>query len=231
MTTPPARRGRPPQTAEQADEVRARIVAATGAVFTEHGSRGLHVARIIEAAGISRPTFYRYFGNAEQPLHVLLAASNDGLVGGIRAALAQSTEPVQLGIALIDAYLEWAAGHGPMLRPVFAELHDPGSPVSGYREDAFDDIRALVRATFAALGRRPPGPLELDTALQVCEYVVFRLSAAPPAPEALAAARIIMIRSVLVTLGTRADIESALTLPGLFESGAAQSDVGTQSSR
>jgi TetR/AcrR family transcriptional regulator len=119
------RRGRPPQTPEQADEVRARIEAATGEVFTEHGSRGLSVARIIERADISRPTFYRYFGNAEQPLHALLTVSNAGLVGGIRTALTHSDEPVQLGIAIIDAYLAWARGHGPMLRPVFAELHDP----------------------------------------------------------------------------------------------------------
>ncbi|RDI55701.1 TetR/AcrR family transcriptional regulator [Nocardia mexicana] len=216
------RRGRPPQTQEQADEVRARIVVATAAVFTEHGSRGLSVARILERAGISRPTFYRYFGNAEAPLHVVLTASNEGLVGGIRAALERSDEPVQLGIGIIDAYLDWARGHGPMLRPVFAELHDPSSPVSTYREEAFDDIRALVRAKFTALERPLPSPLDLDTALQVCEFVVYRVSAAAgpggePAPGEVAAARLTMIRSVLVTLGRRDDVQQALKLPGIFE--------------
>lgn len=62
-----ARRGRPPQTAQQADQVRARIVLATADVFAEHGSRGLSVARIIDAAGLARPTFYRYFANAVEP--------------------------------------------------------------------------------------------------------------------------------------------------------------------
>ncbi|MBB5917143.1 AcrR family transcriptional regulator [Nocardia transvalensis] len=215
-----ARRGRPPQTREQADEVRARIVLAAADVFTAHGSRGLNVARVLERAGISRPTYYRYFANAEAPLHVLLTASNEGLVGGIRAALERSDEPVQLGIGIIDAYLDWARGHGPMLRPVFAELHDPASPVSAYREEAFDDIRALVRTKFAALGRPAPSPLDLDTALQVCEFVVYRVSAgaAPePAPDEVAAARLTMIRSVLVTLGRREDVELALTIPGIFE--------------
>ncbi|MBF6327978.1 TetR/AcrR family transcriptional regulator [Nocardia transvalensis] len=217
------RRGRPPQTQEQADEVRARIVLATAAVFTEHGSRGLSVARIIERAGISRPTFYRYFGNAEQPLHALLTTSNEGLVGGIRAALDRSDEPVQLGIGIIDAYLDWARGHGAMLRPLFAELHDPASPVSAYREDAFDDIRALVRDKFAELGRPSPTPLDLDTALQVCEFVGYRVSAAAapgtePDPREVAEARSTMIRSVLVTLGRREDVELALTIPGIFDS-------------
>ncbi|MGV9677945.1 TetR/AcrR family transcriptional regulator [Nocardia sp. NPDC003482] len=217
VTSHSPRRGRPPQTPEQADEVRARIVLAAAAVFTEHGSRGLSVARIIERAGISRPTFYRYFGNAEEPLHALLTASNEGLVGGIGAALAGSPEPVRLGIGIIDAYLDWARGHGPMLRPVFAELHDPGSPVSAYREEAFDDIRALVRKKLTELGRPLPTPLDLDTALQVCEFVVYRLSITDPSPEELAAARLTMIRSVLVTLGRRADVELALTLPGIFD--------------
>ncbi|WP_433205916.1 TetR/AcrR family transcriptional regulator [Nocardia sp. CA-107356] len=216
-----ARRGRPPQTQEQAEEVRARIVLATAAVFTRNGSRGLSVAQIIEQAGLARPTFYRYFGNATEPLHVVLDASNDGLVNGIGTALTGPDEPVELGIRLIDAYLDWARGHGAMLRPLFAELHDPASPVSAYRERALDDIRALVRETFAELGRAIPSPLDLDAALHVCEYVVYRISAgtepdAEPDAETVAAARLTMIRVLLTTLGTRADLEYAMTLPGIF---------------
>ncbi len=217
-----ARRGRPPHTAEQAEEVRARIVDGAATVFTAHGSRGLSVARIIHAAGISRPTFYRYFGNAEGPLHVLLTASNNGLVDGIRNALGDVDDPVAMGIGLIDAYLDWARSHGPMLRPVFAELHDPGSPVSAYRVQALDGVRALVRDRFTALGRPHPDLLNLDTALQVCEFCVYRVTTdlppdTEPTTEAVATARLTMIRSVLATLGDRTDIERALEIPGLFD--------------
>ncbi|MFE7718053.1 TetR/AcrR family transcriptional regulator [Nocardia rhizosphaerihabitans] len=215
------RRGRPPQTQEQAEEVRARIVEATAAVFARNGSRGLSVAQIIEQAGLARPTFYRYFGNASEPLHVVLTASNDGLVGAIREALTGTDEPVQLGIRLIDAYVDWARGHGPMLRPLFAELHDPGSPVSAYRERALDDIRDLVRKTFDELGRPVPAPLDMDAALHVCEYVVYRLTAgtepgSDPDPALDSEARVTMIRVLLVTLGTRDDLAYAMELPGLF---------------
>ncbi|MGS2804900.1 TetR/AcrR family transcriptional regulator [Nocardia sp. MW-W600-9] len=215
------RRGRPPQTQEQAEEVRARIVEATAAVFARNGSRGLSVAQIIEQAGLARPTFYRYFGNVSEPLHVVLTTSNDGLVGAIRDALSGTDEPVELGIRLIDAFIDWARGHGPMLRPLFAELHDPGSLVSAYRERALDDIRALVRKTFVELGRPVPTPLDMDTALHVCEYVVYRLTAgtAPgsdPDPALDSEARITMIRVLLVTMGTRDDLAYAMELPGLF---------------
>ncbi|MFI6865401.1 TetR/AcrR family transcriptional regulator [Nocardia sp. NPDC050406] len=221
LSTTGSRRGRPPQTEQQADQVRARIVLATSEVFAEHGSRGLNVARVIEKAGLARPTFYRYFANATEPLHALLTLSNDDLVGGVRSALERSEEPVQLGINMIEAYLYWASGHGPMLGPLFAELHDPGSPVSAYRERALDDIRVLVRAKFAELGRPAPSDLNLDTALQICEFVVFRISAgAPhgePEPAAIAEARLTMIRGVLVTLGRREDVELALGIAGVFD--------------
>ncbi|WP_040790465.1 TetR/AcrR family transcriptional regulator [Nocardia paucivorans] len=215
------RRGRPPQTREQADQVRARIVRATAEVFTRGGSRGLNVAQIIEQAGLARPTFYRYFANATEPLHTVLDASNAGLVGGIRNALDTPAESVELGIRLIDAYLDWARGHGPMLRPLFAELHDPASPVSSYRNRALDDIRQIVRTKFAELDRPVPAPLDLDAALHVCEYVVYRIAAdtrpgAEPDPETVAAARVTMIRVVLATLGNTDDVRYALELPGIF---------------
>ncbi|MEU4838035.1 TetR/AcrR family transcriptional regulator [Nocardia testacea] len=215
------RRGRPPQTPEQADQVRARIVRATGEVFTRNGSRGSSVAQIIEQAGLSRPTFYRYFANATEPLNAILDISNAELVGGIAAALEASGEGVDLGIRLIDAYLGWARGHGPMLRPLFAELHDPGSPVSEYRNNALDGIRAIVRTKFTELGRPVPAPLDLDAALHVCEYVVYRISAAAepggePDSETVAAARTTMIRVVLATLGNIGDMQYAMSLPGIF---------------
>ncbi|MFI5719420.1 TetR/AcrR family transcriptional regulator [Nocardia sp. NPDC051750] len=216
-----ARRGRPPQTREQAEQVRARIVDATAEVFTRSGSRGLSVAQIIDRAGLSRPTFYRYFANATEPLNVLLDVSNAELVGGIAAALEATGEGVDLGIRLIDAYLDWAHGHGAMLRPLFAELHDPASPVSAYRNQAIDGIRSIVRNKFAELGRSVPEPLDLDAALHVCEYVVYRISAdaepgTEPDPGTVAAARLTMIRVVLATLGNIADVQYAMALPGLF---------------
>ncbi|MFE3445947.1 TetR/AcrR family transcriptional regulator [Nocardia sp. NPDC059180] len=219
--TTTARRGRPRQTKQQAEEVRARIVLATAEVFSRTGTRGLSVAQIIEQAGLARPTFYRYFANATEPLLVVLDTSNDGLVDGIRNALTVTTEGVELGIRLIDAFLDWARGHGAMLRPLFAELHDPGSPVSGYRERALDDIRAIVREKFTELGRPVPSPLDLDAALQVCEYVVYRISAgadpgSEPDPETVAAARVTMIRVVLATLGNTDDLNYAMELPGIF---------------
>src|SRR5689334_16567238 len=105
---PSPKRGRRPQSAAESDRVRAHIVAATGEVFAEFGSRGCNVARIIERAEFARPTFYRYFANAIEPLNVLLDDSNDALVQGVGNAVASTDDPIEMGIRVIDAYLTWA---------------------------------------------------------------------------------------------------------------------------
>ena len=214
---PSPKRGRRPQTAAESDRVRAHIVAAAGEVFAEFGTRGCSVARIIERADIARPTFYRYFKSATDPLHVLLNESDDSLISGVTAAVEGSNEGVQLGIAVIDAYLAWARERGAVLRPLFAELYDPASPVSSHRERAMDLVRKLVCEKTAEMGRHTPSPLAIDALLNACEFVVFRVSGDGLVdPDHVAEARLTMIRMALATVGNVADIERALGVPGLF---------------
>lgn len=216
---PTPKRGRRPQSAAESDRVRAHIVAAAGEVFAEFGSRGCNVARIIERAEIARPTFYRYFANAVEPLNVLLDVSDDALVGGVGQAVASSDDSVEFGIRVIDAYLDWARNCGAMLRPLFAELYDPASPVSVHRERALDLIRKLIVEKTIELGRPAPGSLVLDAMLNACEFIVFRmLSDGLGDSDAITEARLTLIRMALVTFGNTDDIARGLTVPGLFPS-------------
>ncbi len=214
------RRGRPPQSAAEAEAVRRRIVAATREVFAEHGSHGLSVALIIERAGIARPTFYRYFANTEQPLQSVLDESDRALVGGLQAALDGAADEVGMVAAGIDAYLAWAKGLGRALRPLFSELHDPTSPVSPHRERTLDLLRSRLLARFAALGRPAPPPQDIDVLLNTFEYVGFRLALAGPADSIdLGWARTTMARVAVALLGTPEDLARALEVPGLLRAG------------
>ncbi len=199
------KRGRPPQTPAEAELVRDRIVTAAGEVFAAHGSRGSNVALIIERAGIARPTFYRYFANAEEPLHVLLDSTDEALIRAVRTAVDGAPDAPTVGIRMIDAYLSWAHDLGPILRPVFAEMYDPASPVSLHRDRVLELLRALIHRKSTELGRTAPVPLELDTLLNACTFVVYRISGdGQPDPADIAAARTTMVRLALTVLDTDA---------------------------
>ena len=210
------RRGRPPQSEADAAAARARIVEATAEVFAEHGSHGMSVALIIERAGIARPTFYRYFANAEQPLQLVLDSSDLALVDGLQRALDSADDEIDMVLRGIDAYLAWARGHGPALRPLFAELHDPSSPVSGHRERTLLILRERLIARFSRVGRRPPPSIDIDVLLHAFEYVGFRVAMADSDDASVEWARTTMARIALVLLGTSADLEVAREIPGLL---------------
>lgn len=212
------RRGRPPQTEADTAAARARIVEATRAVFAEYGSHGLSVALIIERAGISRPTFYRYFNNAEQPLQLVLDASDMALVDGLQTALDAAADEIEMVLNGIEAYLAWARGHGPALRPLFAELHDASSIVSPHRERTLTMLRSRLIARFETLGRVAPPAIDIDVLLHAFEYVGFRVALAEPGDGVDDAwARMTMARIALVLLGTEADLDVAReALPGLL---------------
>lgn len=211
-----SRRGRRPQTAHEAEQARANIVAATADVFAEHGSRGMSVALILDAAGISRPTFYRYFANAEEPLNVLLEESDRGLVGGVVGAIDAATDDIAMTVSVIDAYIGWALARGPLLGPLFSELYDRSSPVSLHRAQALDLIRAAVVRRMIELGREAPNPIALDALVNACEFLVYRAVSLGGTTDLTADARSTMIRIAVVTIGKPDDVRMALEIPGLF---------------
>ena len=211
-----SRRGRRPQTAHEAEQARANIVAATADVFAEHGSRGMSVALILDAAGISRPTFYRYFANAEEPLNVLLEESDRGLVGGVIGAIDAATDDIAMTVSVIDAYIGWALARGKLLGPLFSELYDRSSPVSLHRAEALDRIRAAVVRRMIELGREAPNPIALDALVNACEFLVYRAVSLGGTSDLTADARSTMIRIAVVTIGEPDDVRMALEIPGLF---------------
>ena len=215
------RRGRPPQPEAEAEAVRARIVAATAEVFAQHGSHGLSVALILQRAGIARPTFYRYFANAVEPLHVLLTESDTSLVTGLQVAIDEADDEVAMVVAGIDAYLQWARERGPVLQPLYAELHDPSSPVSEHRVHTLDVLRARLIARFDRLGHTPPPSIDLDVLLHVFEYVGFRVALADPDNDpdddaGIAWGRATLARVALALLATPQNRLAATALPGLI---------------
>lgn len=209
----PRRRGRPPQSPAQQQAVRDRILEATRAVFTRVGYHGLSVELVIAEAGISRPTFYKYFRNTDEPIEIVLADVNDRLIAHLVAATADRGDPFSTVEAGLTAWRTWGEDLGPMLRPLYSELHDVHSPASRHRRRTLDILAERFAAIVTGLGRPQPSRLLVDALLNGIEFLGYRYHLESPRDDASwKATRDAMLRLALGLLGNKAEWQMAVQL-------------------
>jgi AcrR family transcriptional regulator len=88
---------------------RDRLIAGVATAIAEHSYRNLTAGHVIEAAGVSRATFYKNFENVEQAVGVAHEAIFERFLGLVfRACNAASEWPFKVK-SVIEATLEYAA--------------------------------------------------------------------------------------------------------------------------
>ena len=215
----PRRPGRPPQTDEEQARARQNIVRATALVFSQYGYHGISVARILEHAGIARPTFYRYFRNSDEPLRMALDDAGRALRDRVVADVTAAEGDIPKVVAAIDAYLWWSGVNRGMLRSLYAGIHDPASPVAEQRPNTLRAMVELLFREFEAAGRPRPERWVLDVYVNAVEYTCYQLYLETEAtPQDVAEARQVMLRMALATLGSQRDWETFHDNPHLFDS-------------
>lgn len=167
-------RGRPVKTEEDRAEIRNRILAATAAAYGETGYHGLSVQAVLEKADLSRPTFYKYFSNVDEPLQAVIALAHHGLVERFRKQIPAEAAIEEKMIRAVDLYLEWGKSLGPLLRPFYIELHDPLSPVSKLRPQVLQRISELCVKTLESSGLRLQNSLMIELMVTGIEFLGYR---------------------------------------------------------
>jgi TetR/AcrR family transcriptional regulator len=222
----PRRPGRPPQTDEEQARARANIVRATALVFAEYGYHGISVARILEHAGIARPTFYRYFRNSDEPLRMALDDVGRELRDRMVAAVTAAAGDIPKFMAAIDTYLWWSGEHRTMLRSLYAGIHDPASPVSAQRPNTLNAMVELLYRELEAAGRPRPERWVLDVYVNAVEFTCYQLYLETEAtPRDVDKARQVMLRMALATLGSDADWAEFGGNPHLFDAPGSPPDT------
>lgn len=180
------RRGRPPHNAKETQAIRSEIKRAAARVFAEHGYHRVSVELITQACDISRPTFYRYFKNTEEVLDQILQEANDRLIEVVVTAIREANGPMQKVEAGLLAWRTWGEQTGPLLRAIFAEMHDPKSPASSHRQRVLEAIGMELNQMAIGLGRKPFDALQVESFVIGVEYLGYRFHFGPEAPcEAL----------------------------------------------
>jgi AcrR family transcriptional regulator len=129
---------------------RDRILDAATELFYAHGIRAISADKIIERAGITKVTFYRYFRTKDALVVAYLerqAAWERGAVGGLLESVGDDAEALRRFAAAAGAEACRPGFRGCAFINAAAEYADPDGPV----RKVVAEHRAWYRATFAAL--------------------------------------------------------------------------------
>ncbi len=171
--------------------------------MAEHGHHGVSVELILKTASMSRATFYRHFANADEVVDSILRESNDRLIQQVVGAVHAAEGPHQKVEAGLLAWRRWSEEAGPLLRAIYAEMHDTHSRAHAHRLRVLDVMKKEFNAAITSLGRPPIDPLQIETFIVGVEYLGFRyqFGAEPPCEESWARTRQAMLRLALGMLG------------------------------
>ena len=80
---------------ESSGEARQHLLAAAQSCIERHGFSKVTLSDVAAAAGVTRPTVYRYFGSAEELFNAAAVTASGGFLERMRARTAPHEDPVE----------------------------------------------------------------------------------------------------------------------------------------
>lgn len=163
-------RGRPASDAIGGKQIRELILQATREVYAAHGFHRATVAQVLEAAQVSRPTFYKYFPDLPSAMDAIAEQANNELRRAVAGALVGSDAPETLLLGALTAYFDWCEQQGPMATMIYREINDTATPAHRHRLAVIGDFIELLDQHRQRLGLPAAEPLLVDCALRAVEH-------------------------------------------------------------
>jgi AcrR family transcriptional regulator len=180
MSRPVEPRARPNEAVDLPNAVRTRILRGAAKVFGERGYGGSSVEAILEAAEVSRRTFYRTFRSKEDVLRTLFDNSVTMLIRAVREAGTERKGRADPSGSAVDAYLRVHANAGPLARVLLLEQFSPGSPLAEQRNRAFAAFSKLMIQASVNAGRAPADPLLVAAVVAGINQVCVQMATEHP---------------------------------------------------
>lgn len=165
------RRDKPTPVSSDSTTTREKLLRAARKVYGEHGFDDVSVEKILLEAGISRPTFYRYFPDQTSIINEVVKTLNAEMMDQVVRATgiqAHAAERVRAGI---EAYFQWCEDVGPVARSLFRHVQAKDGGSKSYRSRAISHFVELLHGQSAALGRAKLDPLFYDALIRVVEHL------------------------------------------------------------
>jgi len=104
------------------------------------------VKHILDAAGVSRRTFYQYFRSKDDVLAAVYGVVKEGLIQVIAMAVVSEPKASAKVHAAVAAYVDYQRRSGRGLMELQAEAIRPDSPLAQHRESTLDSVVGVVDA-------------------------------------------------------------------------------------
>ncbi|HXG27226.1 MAG TPA: TetR/AcrR family transcriptional regulator [Nevskiales bacterium] len=187
--------GRPKASAAQRAENEELVLAAAEVVYARHSYHEITVEQILVEAGISRPTFYRWFSGKDEVLERVVQRANDALLARMNASMSQAEDLMGRIAAGVDAYIQWGLDTGPVVLALYREAHLPGSPVHKDRRRVGEGTLRLYMDQVQKLGRPVAHPLLYQSIIAAILHAgSWLFSKQAPTEQEIRLARQVMLR-------------------------------------
>lgn len=135
---------------------REHLLGAIIDVTAREGYAGVTIAFLVEAAGVSRRTFYEHFTDKEECFLIALKDAQEQLLAGIRrAVIGEPQRPLQLAVETLVAF---ASSAPAMARVLLGESMAGGPAALDARDHAINQIAQLVEMSYDSLDPQTPMP-------------------------------------------------------------------------
>jgi AcrR family transcriptional regulator len=185
--------------------LRSRILGKAAEVFSKRGASAT-IEDILQASGVSRRTFYRFYQGKEDVLDALHEIGCNMLIGAAQQLAGMSGDPVVRLERAIEAYLDYHITVGAnVMYVVQVESMRPGSKLNSRRRAFFDTMGGLFEREMHAVTGLHVDPLLLRSLFVAIEAVSLslRVDSHTPTFDRDRAKRVIL-RMVMATVAAPA---------------------------
>lgn len=207
-----ARRERGGEERGGSSAVRMRLLDGAAVAFGRNGYAQTRVEDILDASGLSRPTFYKFFRNKDVAFNALAEMAVLSLLRGIKNAVGAVSDPLAKLEKAADAFLRWRVATGPFGVVLDMETRRPGSYAASQRRMAIEALTAVFDAEVRNARQGGMDPLIYTGLIAALEAIGNTLLDRPhPSEEEIERCKQVMLRILIGSLNPGAPGRSAPT--------------------
>lgn len=136
-----------PSAREEDAAARARLLRAALELFERKGYASTTVREIVEAAGVTKPVLYYYFGNKEGIYLALMGETFSAFVAKLSAVRDRGGDARRRILDLCDETYLFVAAHLPVIRVMYAIYYGPPQGAPPFDFDATHrEFQAIARS-------------------------------------------------------------------------------------